>query len=177
MEDLRGTVDLRARGDKTILVKKEDALFDTKQEKNFSQVLVMHESFEKYREVFADDLEARLDIAADKLPVSLAVTTLLNPIFGLESRIVGSGLMTQTQYTWVRKSVIGLLHDILDKNTPVVVDSGGDDSSDDDVVEPAFNANYNRASDEFIAFEKLKKKVLASIDEEDWSKFSQRSIQ
>ena len=55
MEDLRGTVDLRARGDKTILVKKEDALFDTKQEKNFSQVLVMHESIEKYREVFADD--------------------------------------------------------------------------------------------------------------------------
>ena len=71
MEDLRGTVDLRARGDKTILVKKEDALFDTKQEKNFSQVLVMHESIEKYREVFADDLEARNDIAADKLPASL----------------------------------------------------------------------------------------------------------
>jgi hypothetical protein len=57
--------------------------------------------------------------------------------------------------------IIGLMHDVLDRNTKVIVgsDSSDNDSSDND-VEPTGNANYSRASDadEFVAFEKLKKK-------------------
>jgi hypothetical protein len=42
-------------------------------------------------------LEARLKLTEDKLPPALSVSILLNPLFGLEAKIVGSGLMTQDQ--------------------------------------------------------------------------------
>jgi hypothetical protein len=77
----------------------------------------MHNCIEKYRDLFADDLERRLSVKEDKLPPALALglTTLLNPLFELEPRIVGCGLMTSEKYRLSRKAVILLLHDILDK--------------------------------------------------------------
>jgi hypothetical protein len=72
--------------------------------------------------------------------------------------------MSQQQYYWARKSIIGLMHDILDRNTEVIVGSdSSDDDSDDDDVEPTGNANYSPAADEFVAFEKLKKKKYLPI--------------
>jgi hypothetical protein len=127
--------------------------------------MIMHDCIETYCDLFADDLERRLGITDDKLPPSLAVTTLLNPIFGLESKVVGTGLMTESQYKHARKSIISLMHDILDRNTVIIVEScsSGDDDSDDEVLEPTGNANYNRAVDEFSAFERFKKKKYLPV--------------
>jgi hypothetical protein len=57
------------------------------------------------------------------------------------------------------------MHDILDWNTVIVVEScsSGDDDSDDEVLEPTGNANYNRAVDEFSAFERFKKKKYLPV--------------
>jgi hypothetical protein len=119
----------------------------------------MHDCIEKYRDLFANDLERRLAVTEDKLPPALGVTTLLNPLFGLEPRIVGCGLMTSEQYRLSRKAVISLLHDILDKDSVIVVHSSSDDDdSDDGVIEATGNSNYNRAVEEFTAFERFKKK-------------------
>jgi hypothetical protein len=41
--------------------------------------------------------------------------------------------------------------------------SSGDDDSDDEVLEPTGNANYNRAVDEFSAFERFKKKKYLPV--------------
>jgi hypothetical protein len=123
----------------------------------------MHDCIEKYRDLFADDLERRLSITEDKLPPALGVTTLLNPLFGLEPKIVGCGLMTFEQYRLSRKAVISLLHDILDKDSVIVLDSSEDDDSDDGVIESTGNSNYNRAVEEFTAFERFKKKRYLPI--------------
>jgi hypothetical protein len=57
------------------------------------------------------------------------------------------------------------MHDILDRNTVIVVEScsSEDDDSDDEVLEPTGNANYNRAFDEFSAFERFKKKKYLPV--------------
>jgi hypothetical protein len=45
----------------------------------------MDPTIETYRDVYAKDLEERLNINSTKLPPALAISTLLNPIFGLMS--------------------------------------------------------------------------------------------
>lgn len=92
-------------------------------------------------------MEARLELNADKLPTALTVSTLLNPMMGLESTIVGTGLMTETQYRRARNTVISMMHDILDMKSDVVVVSSSDDSSDDEQVPHRENANHSRAND------------------------------
>ncbi len=89
----------------------------------------------------------------------MSVSTLLNPLFGLEGKIVGLGLMTQDQYTASRKLVVSMMHNIIDKCTMVMVEesSSENDSSDDDVITPTENASYTRANTKFTAFENLKR--------------------
>jgi hypothetical protein len=50
------TVDLRKRGDKTILVKKEGAQIDPEVEINYVRVETMYPSIAKYQSLYADDL-------------------------------------------------------------------------------------------------------------------------
>jgi hypothetical protein len=157
------TVDLRARGSKTVLVKKDSAMVSDNIERNYSQVIIMDPFIETYRDAYADDLEARLELNADKLLTALTVSTLLNPMMGLESTIVGTGLMSETQYRRARNTVISMMHDILDMKSDVVVVSSSDDSSDDEQVPHRENANHSRANDEFIAFEKLKRKKYLPV--------------
>jgi hypothetical protein len=112
--------------------------------------MIMHDCIEKYRDLFADGLERRLSVTEYKLPPAFGVTTLLNPLFGLEPKIVGCGLMIFEQYRLSQKAVISLLHDIMDKDSVIVLDSSEDESTG--------NSNYNRAVEEFTAFERFKKK-------------------
>ena len=65
--------------------------------------------------------------------MALGVATLLNPMFGLKSNVVGSGLMTDDQYDAARNELICELQDIMDETAPPVYsDSSGDDSSEDE---------------------------------------------
>jgi hypothetical protein len=115
----------------------------------------MDPTIEIYRDLYAMDLEERLDLNSTKLPPALAVSTLLNPMFGLMSKIVGSGLMKdETQYNMARSSVIRMMQDVLDDAVTVAIDSGrsdsNDDSSEDDDCLPSTeNSNYNKANNEF----------------------------
>ena len=97
------TVDLRRRGDKTILVKKEGALLDPEvDESNYVRVETMHPSIAKYRSLYVDDLSQRLGLNESRLKPELTFSVLLNPLFGLEKRIVEAGLLTKTQYLWAK---------------------------------------------------------------------------
>jgi hypothetical protein len=124
----------------------------------------MHPTIETYRDVYAKDLEERLDLNSTKLPPALAVSTLLNPMFGLMSKIVGSGLMKdETQYNMARSSVIRMMQDVLDDAVTVAIDSGSSDSNDDsseddDCLPSAENSNYNKANNEFQEFKDYKRK-------------------
>jgi hypothetical protein len=53
---------------------------------------------EKYCDTYTKDLEERLCLQKDKLPTAIAISTLLNLVFGLRPRIVGCGLMSNRQY-------------------------------------------------------------------------------
>ncbi len=53
---------------------------------------------ETSRDVYATALEEMLGIGQDKLPTALSISTLLNLLFGLKPRIIGSGLMSDHQY-------------------------------------------------------------------------------
>jgi hypothetical protein len=93
------TVDLRKRGDKSILVRKEGALVDSdNDESNYVRIETMHPSIENYRSLYAEDLSQRLGLNETRLKPELTFSVLLNPLFGLEKRIVGAGLLTSTQY-------------------------------------------------------------------------------
>ena len=50
------TVDLRDRGEKTVLVKTIDADISSEDEQEYTVVLDMEPLIQKYREVYADDL-------------------------------------------------------------------------------------------------------------------------
>jgi hypothetical protein len=159
------TVDLHNRGQRTILVKHGSAIVSDAVARKYSQVIDANPLIVTYPDAYADDLEAQLMLDEDKLPPALFVSTLLNPLFGLEAKIVGLGLMTQDQYTASRKLVVSMMHDIIDKCTVVMVEesSSEKDSSDDDVITPTENASYTRANTEFTAFEKLKRKKYMPV--------------
>jgi hypothetical protein len=116
------TIDLRNRGQRTILVKCGSAIVSNAVAPNYSQVIDANPMIVKYCDAYADDLEACLKLTEDKLPPALSVSTLLNPLFGLEAKIVGSGLMTQDQYNASRKLVVSMMHNIIDKCTVVMVE-------------------------------------------------------
>jgi hypothetical protein len=85
------TIDLRNHGQRTILVKCGSAIVSDAVARDYSQVIDPNPMIIKYCDAYADDLEARLKLTEDKLPPALSVSTLLNPLFGLEAKIVGSG--------------------------------------------------------------------------------------
>ena len=58
----------------------------------------MHPYIERYCDVYSKDLADRLSLNDRYLSDALATPTLLNPMFGSEKRIVGSGLVSERQY-------------------------------------------------------------------------------
>ena len=115
----------------------------------------MDPTIEIYRDLYAKDLEERLDLNSTKLPPALAISTLLNPMFGLMSKIVGSGLMKdEILYNMARSSEFRMMQDVLDDAVTVAIDSGNSDSNDDssedaDCLPSAVSSNYNEANNEF----------------------------
>jgi hypothetical protein len=89
------TIDLRKRGEKTVLVKKASSTISAQIEKKF-KIEVMDPMIEKYRMLYAQDLAKRVGLT-NNLPNALTFSVLLNPLFGLQQRIVGSGLLTTEQ--------------------------------------------------------------------------------
>ena len=58
----------------------------------------MDPMIEKYRMLYAKDLSQHVGLNENHLPNALTFSVLLNPMFGLEQRIVGSGLLTKEQF-------------------------------------------------------------------------------
>jgi hypothetical protein len=102
------TVDLRKRGEKTILVKKASSTVSAHIEKKF-KVEVIDPMIEKYRMLYAQDLAQYVGLNENHLPNDLTFSVFLNPLFGLEQRIVGSGLLTMAQYARARRGTSDLL--------------------------------------------------------------------
>ena len=66
-------------------------------ESNYVRVETMHPSIAKYQSLYVDDLSHRLGLNKSRLKPELTFSVLLNPLFGLEKRIVRAGLLTKTQ--------------------------------------------------------------------------------
>ena len=99
--------DLRHRGEKNVLVTKGQAsAIDSDMAAQYSTVERMDPCIEKYCNVYAKDLAERLSLNERNLPDALATPTLLNPMFGSEKRIVGSGLMSEGQYFKARQNLL-----------------------------------------------------------------------
>ncbi len=96
------TVDLRRHGEKTVLVKKASSTVSVHIEKRF-KIEVMDPMIEKYRMLYAQDLAKCVGLNENYLLNALAFSILLNPLFGLEQRIVGSGLLTEEQFVRAKR--------------------------------------------------------------------------
>ena len=92
------TKDLRNRGDRTVLVKKSGVNVPADMSKNYTRVELMDPSVERYCKVYAKDLAQRLGLNQKYLPSSFTNEVFMNPIYGFEKKIVGSGLLTAAQY-------------------------------------------------------------------------------
>ena len=65
----------------------------------------MDPMIEKYHMLYAQDLAQCIGPNANHLPNALTFSILLNPMFGLEQRIVGSGLLTKEQFYRAKRGV------------------------------------------------------------------------
>ena len=59
----------------------------------------------KYRMLYAQDLAQLVGLNANHLPNALTFSVLLNPLFGLEQRIVGLGLLTKEQFDRAKRGM------------------------------------------------------------------------
>ncbi len=122
----------------------------------------MKEVIKRYCNTYAKDLEERLCLQKDRLPTAMAISTLLNPNFGLRPRIVGCGLMSDRQYVQARRDLVRMMQDILDARSPTIdvelLASDNDDrDSDDEALPVTQNINYNLADKEVSDFESFKR--------------------
>ena len=102
--------DLRKRGERSVLVYTPELhIPDNGDLEDYSDAMETDPLVAQYQKVYADDLELRLGLKKRKLPTTLSVSALLNPMFGLEPTIVGSGMMTQEQYNNVTSSLLQMM--------------------------------------------------------------------
>ncbi len=59
---------------------------------------------EKYREIYPQDLAEQVGLDGEVLQPAFKTNVLLNPMFGLNNRIDGDGLLMQMQYDIGRSS-------------------------------------------------------------------------
>ena len=89
---------MRKRGEKSVLVCRAVVNIVDEITRNYLQVKTMDPMIEKFRSLYSRDLSERLGINERSLPPHLTFGVHLNPMFGSEERVIGSGLMTRTQY-------------------------------------------------------------------------------
>jgi hypothetical protein len=159
--------DLRHRGEKNFLATKEQAtVIDPDVLVEYSTVETMYLCIEKYCNVYVKDLAKRLSLNERNLTDALATPTLLNPMFGNEKRIVGSGLTSEGQYFKACQNLLRKIQDFLDKNNPILCfalsynnSSSNSDDEDDDIPQRD-NTNYGtKAQEELEEFEHFKWKT------------------
>mmetsp|Transcript_32500 Transcript_32500/g.68341 ORF Transcript_32500/g.68341 Transcript_32500/m.68341 type:complete len:198 (+) Transcript_32500:411-1004(+) len=113
---------------------------------------------------------------------ALTMSVLLNPLFGLQSRIIGAGLLKRLQYARARSNLIRNMQDILDRKYPPIDDDSDDedskDSEDEEPLPARENSNYTKAEEELLLFESQKRKkyrptfdasksrILAGVDDD-----------
>lgn len=161
--------DLRDRGETSILVYNPDNVQPCDDDKEKCELMEMHPFIQTYKEVYGEDLASRIGISNTKLPAALAVSTLLNPTFGRQPLIVGSGLMSEEQYTCARSSLLQMMQDILDSKDPLQGAMSSDDSEDsrDGSLPSVLNNNHKKAEHELRLFENHKKaKYLPDLKED-----------
>ncbi len=128
----------------------------------YSTVEFMHPYIERYCDDYSKDLVDCLSLNDRHLPDELAPPTLLNPMFSIEKRIVGSGLMSEGQYLKAWQHLLRKMQDILDKNNPVLCYTLSDNSSSTDDKDDDFpqrdNMNHGKAMEELDEFEHFKRK-------------------
>ena len=164
------TTDLRKRGEKSVLVKKQGVSIEEDVLKNFIKVETMDPLIEEYRETYSQNLGDRLLINEERLPESFALPALLNPVFGTRAKVVGSGLMTSDQYRRARQALLSQMQDHLDKKYPPVESSDSsasedsEDSESDEEVPDRVNTNHARAEEELSELQRWsKKKYLPKV--------------
>jgi hypothetical protein len=145
--------DLRTRKSNCVLVVKDGALVPADIRSKFEEEVDMNPSIEQYRSVYANDLERRFELNKHRLSAAFAITTLLNPVFRQRPGIVGSGMMTDTQYHNAKEMVLQAIQDILDsKDTSIIVEVSSDDNSAhplDAMIDHVDNEHYHQAQKEF----------------------------
>jgi hypothetical protein len=112
-----------------------------------------------YRDKYVEDLTRRLEINEDRLPPAYTIMTLLNPLFGLKPIIVGSKLMTETQYDHAREAVVRLIQEELNSKNPITssgVNDDDDNSLDGEIAEVDENDNRRLAEKEMCRYESFK---------------------
>lgn len=125
----------------------------------YDEVVDMDPVIGIYRDKYVEDLSRRLGINDDRLPGSYTIMTLLNPLFGLKPVIVGSKLMTETQYDHAREGVVRLIQEELDSKNPITssgAKDGDDNSLDGEIAESDENDNRRLAEREMRRFESHK---------------------
>ena len=126
---------------------------------------------EKYCMLYSQDIAQRVGLNAKYLQNALTFSVLLNPLFGLEQRIVGLGLLTKEQFDRAKRGMyflnfmppqtefistfhfivaccliepIQVVQDLLDrKNPPTCANDDNDDDEDDDDGYVPQNSNCN----------------------------------
>ncbi len=98
------TKDLRDRGEKTVLLKKSGVTVSPDTAKNYTAVEEMDPLVEKYCKLYTDDLARRVGLKDKYLSPGFTNNIILNPMFGLQSKIVGAGLLTERHYIRARTS-------------------------------------------------------------------------
>ena len=96
--------DLRKRGSKSTLVYRPGVTIEQEIANNYLRIETMDPLIERYRDLYCQDFEERLGVKQRSLPASLAWGVHLNPLFGRQGMVTGSGLMTMTQYERSRTS-------------------------------------------------------------------------
>ncbi len=96
--------DLRKCGKKTVLVKKSGVEVGQEVAKNYTKVELMDPMVEEYCKLYTRDFSKCIGFDGKFLPSLLTNHVLLNPMFGLQSRIVCSGLLTEDQYSKAKMS-------------------------------------------------------------------------
>lgn len=160
--DTRNVTDLRNRKPNSVLVVRDGAEFAEGFEAirdKYDEVVDMDPVIGIYRDKYVEDLSRRLGINDDRLPGSYTIMTLLNPLFGLKPVIVGSKLMTETQYDHAREAVVRLIQEELDSKNPITSSGAKDDddnSLDGEIAESDENDNRRLAEREMRRFESHK---------------------
>lgn len=142
---------------KSVKVHKHGAIISDADKTKYDSVIEMHDTIEVYRDAYASDLARRLEVDKRRLPKAYTFMALLNPMFGLEPSITGSGLMTKPQYDHARESLLRAMQDEFDSKSPYIIpDSGSENSLDGSIKDGFENDNYRIAEKELRDFELYK---------------------